>query len=254
MKTKKWIAASLLTIVSAVVLFYSCSRDDDPVLSQETTLQAEEENSLIYEDPNKLGDPSPYFYDNHFYRIEHIGVNHERSQVENALPDAGCAQIGEMHKYYFDNSKMLMYSIPGNDPEKTWIVYRHEDTFQSFEVDYYPLAEGGMQFRMQTPDGAHFYSLKIDEENYLYDFELSDNRAVTAFSERIYHTRSQKVALKSASAECCRREDSWRDCMTCTLNDCDNSLFCRITGLVIGPYLAAGFAGSCVGAGPDTFC
>jgi len=115
-----------------------------------------------------------------------------------------------------------------------------------------------MSFAMKTMDDRDYFSLKMDDQNHIGDLEVYENEEVLSFNNAVYSLtlmeESQDKTLKGSSAICCRKEGSWKQCMICTLDDCDGSWLCRIVGIVAPSELAAGLAVSCIGAGPGSRC
>jgi hypothetical protein len=67
----------LLPLAGMILFFFpGCNKDE---YSQNT--KSESANSLVYEDNSLLEEISPYFYDNHIYRIELLGDNQERERI-----------------------------------------------------------------------------------------------------------------------------------------------------------------------------
>ncbi|MFD2552534.1 hypothetical protein ACFSQP_11995 [Bizionia sediminis] len=61
-------------------------------------------------------------------------------------------------------------------------------------------------------------------------------------------------SAKVAEEDCCRHASGWSACMDCTVEACGQSWLCVGALVVAGPEVMAGFAASCIGAGPNTFC
>lgn len=255
MKKRKYLIAPLL-LAGIVLIVYSCTKEDE-VLEPDK----QSNNSLVYEDNSLLDEVSPYFYDNHFYRIEKLGENPEKNHVVSAVRDQGfdvdCMILSEVQKFYFNHTTTIMYSIPTSDPEQTAIIYESNGLYQVTMATYRSVDGKRMQFALRTADDQLFYQLQIDEQNRMGELIIIDNKVINSFNNEIYsltlETGHQK-SLKGEDAECCRREATWKACMNCTMDACEASWFCRLSAFVVGPELAAAFAASCIGAGPDTFC
>jgi hypothetical protein len=88
--------------------------------------------------------------------------------------------------------------------------------------------------------------------------QVYENEEIKTFNQQVYSLtyleESQEGDLKDADAECCRKESSWSACMNCTIDDCGSSWLCKAAALVMPAELVAGFAVSCIGAGPDARC
>ena len=70
---KKLLFGSLF--LTGIILFvaFGCTKEDET-----QTLDDQTSNSLVYEDNSLIDEISPYFYDNHIYRIEKLGENQEK--------------------------------------------------------------------------------------------------------------------------------------------------------------------------------
>lgn len=252
---KLFIGALALTGI-ILLLAYGCDKEDEVQILDEMT-----SNSLVYEDLSLKDEVSPYFYDNHIYRIEQLGENLERREVEAAARENGvdmdCLQLTELKKFYFNHTGVIMYSIPTNDPEQTVILYQSHGLYQVSMAEFKPAAGQRSQFCLRTMDDQPFYSFQLDEENRIGEFVVSDNERIKSFNSEIYFLTLETSHRKSTYTEdavCCRKEATWKSCMICTLDACNNSWLCRLTGFVAGPELAAALAASCIGAGPGARC
>jgi len=103
----------VLLPLAGIILFFvvGCNKDEETQNSRK-----ESTNSLIYEDVSLKEEVSPYFYDNHIYRIELLGANREREQIlrearANGVED-GFLMIEEAQKFFFNHTGVIMYSIP----------------------------------------------------------------------------------------------------------------------------------------------
>jgi len=253
---KKLFIAFLALTGIILLVAYGCDKDDEIQMLDERT-----SNSLVYEDPSLKDEVSPYFYDNHIYRIEQLGENQEKREVEAAARENGvdmdCLLLTEVKKFYFNHTDVIMYSIPTNNPEQTVILYKSHGLFQVSMAKFGPLAGQRSQFSLRTMDDQPFYSFQLDEQNRIGEFVVSDNEHIKSFNNEIYFLNLETSHLKSShieNAECCRKESSWKACMTCTLDACNNSWVCKLTAIVAGPELAAALAASCIGAGSNARC
>lgn len=255
MKKRKYLIAPLL-FMGIVLIVYSCAKEDEVMEPEKQST-----NSLVYEDNSLLDEVSPYFYDNHFYRIEKLGENPEKKHVVSAVRDQGfdvdCMILSEVQKFYFNHTTTIMYSIPTSDPEQTAIIYESNGLYQVTMATYRSVAGKRMQFELRTADDQLFYQMQIDDQNRMGELLIVDNKIINSFNNEIYYLTIETGHRKSVmaeDAECCRREEDWKACLNCTLDACNSSWFCRLSGFIVGPELAAAFAASCIGAGPDTFC
>jgi len=244
--------------LTAIILFvtYGCDKEDEI-----QTLETQTSNTLVYEDKSLIDEISPYFYDNHIYRIEKLGENREKREVEVAAMENGvdmdCLLLREVKKFYFNNTDVIMYSIPAADPEQTVILYKSHGLFQVTLAEFRPVAGQLTQFSLYTMDDQLFYSFQLDDQNRIGEFVISDNEAIKSFNNEIYFLTLETGHRKSTTSEdaaCCRREANWKACLTCTLDACSKSWVCRLSAFVVGPEMAAAFAASCIGAGPNTWC
>ena len=240
-----------------LIVAFSCTKEDDIQGSKDRT-----SNVLIYEDKSLMDEVSPYFYDNHIYRIELLGDNQEREQIVRAALAEGVEEeflmIDEAQKFHFNHTGVIMYSIPTRDPEQTLILYETEGLYQVSMAHFRPVEGGLMYFALKTMDDREYFSLKLDDQNRVGELRLFENERVKSFNKAVYSLtlseESQDLTEKSVSATCCRKESSWSNCMKCTVNDCEGSWVCRLTALIAPVELAAGLAASCIGAGPDSRC
>lgn len=253
---KKLLTGSLVLAGIILLLAHACDKEDEV---QNPELQSS--NALVYEDPSLKDEISPNFYDNHIYRIEQLGENQERREVEAAVRNEGvdmdCLQLGELKKFYFNHSGIIMYSIPTFDPAQTLILYEMHGLYQVSMAEFGPTSGQRTHYSLRTLDDQPFYSFQLDSENRIGEFVVSDNERIRAFNNEIYFLTLETSHRKSTLTEnavCCRKEATWKACMMCTLDDCNTSWLCRLTGLVAGPELAAALAASCIGAGPDARC
>jgi len=249
----------VLLPLAGIILFFvaGCNKDEESQHSGK-----ESTNSLVYEDISLKEEVSPYFYDNHIYRIELLGANPEREQIlREALANGieeGFLMIEEAQKFFFNHTEVIMYSIPTLDPEQTLILYESKGLFQVSMAHYKPTDGGKMAFTLLTMDDRDYFSLKLDDQMRIGDMRVFENEKVKSFNRAVYSIslkeESQDETLKGTSARCCRKESGWSDCMTCTANDCEGSWLCKVVAIVAPAELVAGFAVSCIGAGEDARC
>jgi hypothetical protein len=249
----------VLLPLAGIFLFYfaGCNKDEDNQSSHK-----ESTNTLVYEDASLKEQVSPYFYDNHIYRIEKLGANHEREEiVREALKNGveeGFLMIEEAQKFFFNHTGVIMYSIPTLDPEQTLILYESMGLYQVSMAHFGPAEGGHMSFALKTMDDHDYYSLKLDDQMRIGELRVNENEEVRSFNRAVYSIslkeESQDETLKGISAICCRKESGWSDCMTCTANDCNGSWLCKIVAIVAPVELIAGFAASCIGAGEGRRC
>ena len=240
-----------------LIIITGCNKEEEiPVSGNES------DNSLVYEDKSLKEEVSPYFYDNHVYRIELLGENQEREQILNAALGEGVEEeslmIEEARKFFFNHTHVIMYSIPTLDPEQTLILYETRGLYQVSMVHFRPAEQGRMFFALKTMDDRDYFSLKLDDQMRMGELKVFENEERKNFNQTVYsltyREESQDEALKGSSAICCRKESSWSGCMNCTLDDCSGSWICKAAALIAPAELVAGFAVSCIGAGPDSRC
>lgn len=257
MKMKRMYLVLLPVAGMILFFFFGCNKDEESRSSDK-----ESTNSLVYEDASLLDEVSPYFYDNHIYRIELLGANLERDRIVRAAQEQGVEEafllIEEAQKFFFNHTDVIMYSIPTIDPEQTLILYETMGLYQVSMTHFRPAEGGVMSFTMKTMDDRDYFSLKLDDQNRIGDLKVSENEEIKTFNRAVYsltfREESQDITAKGAAAQCCRKESSWSDCMECTTSDCLGSWLCKIVGIVAPKELIAGIAVSCVGAGPDARC
>jgi hypothetical protein len=151
-----------------------------------------------------------------------------------------------------------MYSIPTLDPEQTLILYETKGLYQVSMAHFRPAEEGRMFFALKTMDDRDYFSLKLDDQMRMGELKVFENDEIKNFNQTVYsltyREESRDETLKGSSAICCRKESSWSSCMNCTLDDCSGSWICKAAALIAPAELVAGFAVSCIGAGPDSRC
>jgi len=288
MKKRKYFIVSLLFTGIVLFVLYSCTKEDEIQKTEDRS-----SNVLVYEDQSTKDKVSPYFYDNHIYRIELLGDNQERAQIVREVlsngVDEGFLMVEEAQKFFFNHTGVIMYSIPTRDPEQTLIIYETKGLFQVSMANYRPV-EGGkiyfalktmddreylslklddqnrlgelkffeIYFALKTMDDREYLSLKLDDQNRLGELKFFENEKLKSYNRAVYsitlREESQVGAVKDASAICCRKESSWSDCMTCTANDCASSWLCKVVAIIAPKELIASLAVSCIGAGPDSIC
>lgn len=255
MKRKYLILLSLTGLF--LILFIGCNKDEDNPCST-----SDSSNSLVFEDKALQEEVSPYFYDNHIYRIELLGANPERDQVVRAALENGVEEeslmIEKTQKFFFNHTGVIMYSIPTQDPEQTLILYETQGLYLVSIAHCRSAEMGRMSFTLKTLDDRDYFSLKLDEQMRIGDLKVSDNEVVKSFNRSVYSLtykeESHKNTLKGAEAICCRKESSWSECMNCTIDDCAESWICKAAAIVMPGELIAALAASCLGAGPDAKC
>ena len=249
----------VLLPLAGMFLFYftGCNKDEESQSSRK-----ESNNTLVYEDASLLEQVSPYFYDNHIYRIELLGDNQEREQLILEARSNGVEEeflmIEEAQKFFFNHTGVIMYSIPTIDPEQTLILYESMGLYQVSMAHFSPAIGGHMSFALKTMDDREYFSLKLDDNMRIGELRISENEEVKRFSRAIYSIslkeESQDETLKGESADCCRKESGWSACMNCTVDDCSGSWLCKAVAIIAPVELVAGFAASCIGAGSDSRC
>lgn len=257
MKKRKYLFASLLLTGIVLLIAYGCTKEDENQVRKDRST-----NVLVYEDEALRKEVSPYFYDNHIYRIELLGANQEREQIvrtalENGVEEEGL-MIEEAQKFYFNHSDVIMYSIPTLDPEQTLILYESKGLYQVSMAHYRPAEGDRMYFALRTMDDRDYFSMKLDGQNNMGELRVFENEEVKNFNKAVYSVtlkeQSQLGTTKGATAICCRKESSWSACMSCTVDDCGGSWVCKFVAIIAPAELAAGLAVSCIGAGSDARC
>lgn len=240
-----------------IILTGGCNKEEE-----KQGASRESANILVYEDESLREEVSPYFYDNHIYRIELLGANRERDEVFQAALAQGAEEeflnLEETQKFFFNHTDVIMYSIPTLDPEQTLILYESHGLYQVSMVQFRPVEGGLMQFTLKTMDDRDYFSLKLDDQNRMGELRIFENEKIKSFNKAVnsltLNEESQDEQLKGTSAVCCRRESSWSDCMECTVDDCSDSWVCKVVAMIAPAELVAGFAASCIGAGTDARC
>ena len=253
---KNYLNISVLSILLLSVVIYSCSDNIDDLSTNENSL-----NEVVFKDLSLKTNISPNFYDNHFYLIEKLGKNSERTKIINTAKEKGIdlsmIDNKDVKKFYFNNSDILMYSISVKNSENKIIIYKYNDIYQVNKAEYY-LAGNKMQFNLKSLDNKMFYSLQIDDKNRLGNISIEKNEQMNSFNNNIYQLHMEKHQLDSniyaKSSGCCRNESGWSDCMDCTVSACGSSWACAITFALLPVEMAVGMSVSCIGAGENTFC
>ncbi|WP_452601132.1 hypothetical protein [Pontimicrobium sp. MEBiC06410] len=252
---KKFITAPILSILLLSVLIYSCSGKEDDNSTNETSL-----NEVIYTSSSLKKDISSNFYDNHFNLIEKLGNNPEKTEIINTVEsngvDLSILETNEVKKFYFDNSDLLMYSIPIKNSENKIIIYRYDDIYQVSKIEYSARVHN-KEFKIKTIDNNLFYSFEADNQNKIGNFTLMNNQQINLFNNDVYSLQTQKLQQDindPSTQDCCRRKSSWSACMNCTVSACGSNWVCAVAFGIAPLEVAAGFAASCIGAGPNTFC
>lgn len=239
-----------------LVIVYSCSSNDfsgsDEVLK----------NEIIFEDSSLRTNISPNFYDNHFYLIEKLGDNSEKMEIIDVISKSNIEfsriENNDIKKFYFNNTDLLMYSIPVIGSGNKIIVYKYDNIYQVNEIESYQIKDK-TQFELKTIDNNLFYSFQVDKENRLANFNIEDNEKMNSFSNRVYekhhsNTNSTDGGSTGGQASCCRKMPGWSACMNCTISECGSNWVCAVAFGVAPKEMAAAFAASCIGAGPNSFC
>ena len=239
-----------------LLMVYGCDKDAEIQIQDKNTA-----NTLAYEDPSLIDEVSPNFYDNHIYRIEYLGENQEKRRVEDAVRENGVDMdgllLGEVRKFYFNHTGVMMYSIPTYDPEQTVIIYESHGLFQVSMAEFRPSDGNRSYYGLRTLDDQLFYSFQLDPQNRIGELVVHENELIQSFNHEIYYLTletSHRKSTQSQDAVCCRKEASWKACMNCSMDACYENFLCKLTSFVAGPELAAAFAISCIGAGPDARC
>lgn len=256
MKTRKYVFVALSLMGLILLIAFGCDKEDEV-----QNLDTQTTNALVYEDPSLMDEVSPNFYDNHIYRIEVLGENQEKNRVLEAARESGadmdCLNLSEVEKYYFNHTDLIMYSIPGDDPEQALILYERHGLFMASMAEYHPLEGERSQYSLKTLDDELYFSFQLDNQNWMGEFEVKDNKIINSFNNQVYAVSLEEGHVKSAKSirlPCCRKEKNWSACVNCTLDACEESAICRLLTIVSGPTIAAGIAASCIGAGPDARC
>lgn len=241
-----------MLIMLVLVLISSCSENNH-------NLDEASNNEVIFEDLSLKTNISPNFYDNHFYLIERLGKNNERSEVIDIVVQNGFEKSeiieNDIKKLYLNTSEIIIYSLQINGLDEQIIIYKYDDLYQVSLASFYEIKEGVKQFKLTTIDQVPLYSIKVDKENRMGDFVLNADSPMNEFSKQVYE--KQKIVLGNSFTRdetCCRNESSWSNCMDCTVTACGTSWVCVAALVIAGPETLAGFAVSCIGAGPNTFC
>jgi len=256
MKMKKYVFVALSLTGLILLIAFGCDKEEEVPY-----LNTQESNTLVFEDPSLKDEVSPNFYDNHIYRIEVLGENQEKNRVLKAASESGadisCLNVTEIQKCYFNHTELIMYSIPGDDPEKALILYERYGLFQVSLAEYHPLEGERNQYSLKTLDDELYFSFQLDDQNWIGEFEVRDNEIINSFNNQVYAVSLEEGHVKSAASyivPCCRKQENWSACVNCTLDALEGRAFFRLAIIASGPTVAAAIAASCIGAGPDARC
>jgi hypothetical protein len=242
-------------IIIAFVIYIGCSENSQEIIESEN-------NEVVFEDLSLNTNVSPNFYDNHFYLVEKLGNNKERETIINTAQEKGVdlntLNVKDVKKFYLNNTDILMYSISMKESEKEMFVYQYDDLYQISIIDLCQIGNK-QQFTLKTLDNQLVYSLQLDNENRMGNFVREQNSEMKTFSNDIYDLRVEKYNLKItttavADDDCCRHESGWSDCVDCSVEACGKSWACVVSIVASGSAVVAGFAVSCIGAGPSAWC
>ena len=115
-----------------------------------------------------------------------------------------------------------------------------------------------MGIQLKTMDDREYFTLELDDQMRFGELRVFENEEIKSFNKAVYSLTSmeegQEATAKGARALCCRKESSWAACMNCTIDDCQGSWVCKAVAIIAPVELVAGFAASCIGAGPDAKC
>jgi hypothetical protein len=253
---KKNVYISVFAIIIALVVVYSCNKGWTDIKN--------DQNQIVFEDLSLKTNISPNFYDNHIYLIEKIGENKEKENLISTIRENSVnirlSDITEVKKHHFNNSDVLMYSVSIKNSENKIIVYQYNDVYIVNLMEYYAIDGGKTQFVLKTSDNQLFYSVQLDSENKIGNLTIKKNPMISDFSNKIYNMHVEKHNAIRANTtalddeDCCRHADGWSACMDCTAAACGKSWLCVAALVAVGTETLAGFAVSCIGAGPNTFC
>lgn len=238
--------------------FYGCQKDS---ITQD---EKAEENIILFDDPTLLENISPNFYDNHIYRVEMLGNNDELcdliSRVSNEGISADELNIYGIKKHYFNNSDVLMYSIPSNYSEDRIIVYQYDDIAEITIASYEE--EGNIdRINIKTTDGVLYYSMQVNVKGQFGNIISAFNPRMENFNDEVFEIYRSKLRFenepsntKVKAAPCCRKADGIMACINCTSAAARDTFLGTLTLSLFGPeaYFAIGV--SCINANPRAVC
>ncbi|MFC2129152.1 hypothetical protein ACFLQX_00055 [Bacteroidota bacterium] len=238
------------------VFFYSCEKD--PQYQDES-----EENIILFEDRTILENISPNYYDNHIYRIELLGNNDELCDLISTISEEGIStdqlNIYGTKKHLFNHSSVCMYSIPNNLNDNKVIVYQYDDVSMVMHAQTIKMSENDV-FRMTSTDGKMHYSMRVNDRGEFRNIVTEYNPKFEIFSARVHELSredrlDERRQLKGKEvAPCCRKEDSWRDCIDCTSSEFRETVVGTIALTLLGMEAYAAIAVSCINANPGAVC
>ncbi len=242
MKTYKLIFMAFATMIVGTFVITSCSNETSTTDTLNRSSQ-NERTRVTFPNSNILSsetisDPNE--------RIEIV------SKVENSTLNIENYDLNDIQKVLFIDSDIIMYSIPNRNEIEKIIIYRYIDIFQITLAEFYELPNGNRQFRISTLDNKSIYSLQLNEEDRIGNFEISNNDEFKDFSLNV--SIIQEPEVEGDSGVCCRKQNGWSACMDCTASACSDSWVCVAVLALLPVETLAGFAVSCIGAGSNATC
>lgn len=154
--------------------------------------------------------------------------------------------LNSITRIIMTKSSAVVLSVTSKTAGETISAYKYNKNYCIITA-----TQEGNIVEYSTIDGAHFASFKHDGDTFTF-IDKTDNEAINTFSNAIYNDELKTRALTRANynSECCRREATWKDCMACT----QESLGFVGYALMLMWRVDLAVAGSCLGAGPNTFC
>jgi hypothetical protein len=150
------------------------------------------------------------------------------------------------------DSKVTILSIPLKGTKNSIVSYCYDEKYAVFVAS---IEKDKMKYESAV-DGELFVSAVISDNKIYFD-TINKNSMINTFSNYVYEkenklTRQKESGgIKSTPADCCRKESSYTDCVTCSV---------RVFGVwgfiayCIAPEILAAIMASCIGAGPNAWC
>lgn len=237
-----------LVIAGGVILFVtSCSEVND---------RSDDSIETIYENKVNKGIQNPSLLDDNLVKVERIGVeNRITDAVLSELMRAGIERAeldpGNMLRFQFNYTGCNVYSIQEVSCGEKIILYEYDGMYLPARASFSPVSDTVQLFELRTLDGSLCYSIEISVGNRIGEIRINDNPGLDQFRSAVSDHIEHEKLLKGVDSDYCRQEESWSACFNCTMEYCSSKWYCSLAVAVYPIEFIAGFAASCIGAGPD---
>ena len=237
-----------LAVTGLVVLFISsCS---------ETNERPDNSMVTIYENQSNEGVSSPSLFKDNLKSVEQIGKDHRIfKEITRELGSSGLQSnnydLNSLKRFRYNYTQCNLFSLERKDGCGKTIFYEYDGQYLIAQAKLEQISDTISLFELHTNDGNICYSMEVSISNLIGEIRIEENRLLNEFRTRISREIRSESTLKGAQAAYCRQEESWGDCMACSMEYCSTKWFCSIAVVVYPIEFIAGFAASCIGAGPD---